>query len=214
MSGAPAPDIKMLEGTKPVINDPDVVTAVAECAEGGIRRQVQDFAAGHRQRGFFRIRRRRRAVDDVQIGVYDQERVDAARNGGPPIPAKHSPLFAPVPKPTIETGVTAMTLAVLGVSSRRPGGNERVDLPDLILRRREAPSRRDEWHQPGRMVRDGAKAPPHHEGRAVRLPTRRKIAPLPPALVQALPSRLHCRPTSLSARPQTDESAQMGGNNP
>ena len=66
MSGAPAPDIKMLEGTKPVINDPDVVTAVAECVEGGTRRQVQDFAAGDRQRGFLRIRRRRRAVDDVQ----------------------------------------------------------------------------------------------------------------------------------------------------
>ena len=47
------------------------------------------------------------------IGVYDQERIDAARNGGPPIPSNHSPLFAPVPKPTIETGVTAMTLAVL-----------------------------------------------------------------------------------------------------
>src|SRR6478609_5187586 len=30
MSGAPAPDIKMLEGTKPVMNDPDVVGAAAE----------------------------------------------------------------------------------------------------------------------------------------------------------------------------------------
>jgi hypothetical protein len=45
------------------------------------------------------------------IGVYDQERIDAARNGGPPIPSNHSPQFAPVPKPTIETGITAMTLA-------------------------------------------------------------------------------------------------------
>ena len=45
--------------------------------------------------------------------------ITAARNGGPPIPANHSPLFAPVPKPTIETGITAMTLAVLGVFDQK-----------------------------------------------------------------------------------------------
>jgi hippurate hydrolase len=50
------------------------------------------------------------------IGVYEPERVAAAREGdGPQLPANHSPLFAPVPKPTIETGVEAMTLAVLSV---------------------------------------------------------------------------------------------------
>ena len=54
------------------------------------------------------------------IGVYDQERIDAARNGtARQIPSNHSPLFAPVPKPTIETGVTAMTLAVLGVFEQK-----------------------------------------------------------------------------------------------
>ncbi|HEY9454734.1 MAG TPA: hypothetical protein VIR82_18830, partial [Bradyrhizobium sp.] len=26
---------------------------------------------------------------------------------------------------------------------------------------------KDEWHEPGHMVRDGAKAPPHHEGLAI-----------------------------------------------
>ncbi|MGB9172305.1 MAG: amidohydrolase, partial [Bradyrhizobium sp.] len=48
------------------------------------------------------------------IGVYEPERVAAAFNGtGPQLPSNHSPQFAPVPKPTIETGVEAMTLAVL-----------------------------------------------------------------------------------------------------
>jgi hypothetical protein len=48
--------------------------------------------------------------------VYEPERVAAAREGeGPQLPGNHSPLFAPVPKPTIETGVEAMTLAVLSV---------------------------------------------------------------------------------------------------
>ena len=43
-------------------------------------------------------------------------RVAAARKGdGSQLPVNHSPLFAPAPKPTIETGVEAMTLAVLSV---------------------------------------------------------------------------------------------------
>jgi hippurate hydrolase len=49
-----------------------------------------------------------------RIGVYEPERVAAAREGdGSQLPGNHSPLFTPVPKPTIETGVEAMTLAVL-----------------------------------------------------------------------------------------------------
>jgi hippurate hydrolase len=58
------------------------------------------------------------------IGVYEPERVAAARDGsGPQLPSNHSPLFAPVPKPTIETGVTAMTLAVLSAFDEHAKGN-------------------------------------------------------------------------------------------
>ena len=120
MSGAPVPDIKIMEGTKSVMNDPDVVAAVAD---------VLKAALGDR----FRVSPPSTASEDFSefggagvpsmmfnIGAYDQERIDAARNGtGPPVPSNHSPLFAPVPKPTIETGVTAMTLAVLGVFEQK-----------------------------------------------------------------------------------------------
>jgi hypothetical protein len=34
----------------------------------------------------------------------------------------HSPLFAPVPKPTIETDIEAITLAVLSVFDQHAGG--------------------------------------------------------------------------------------------
>ena len=120
MSDAPAPDIKIVEGTKPVMNDPDVVTAVAD---------VLRVALGDK----FRISPPVTASEDFSefagsgvpsmmfnIGVYDEERFIAAHNGtGPPIPSNHSPLFAPVPKPTIETGITAMTLAVLGAFDQK-----------------------------------------------------------------------------------------------
>ena len=58
-----------------------------------------------------------------RIGVHEPERVAAAREGeGQQLPANHSPQFAPVPKPTIETGVVAMTLAVLGVFDQHARG--------------------------------------------------------------------------------------------
>jgi hypothetical protein len=56
------------------------------------------------------------------IGVYDRERWVATIDDGAPLPANHSPLFAPVPKPTIETGVKAMTLAVLNAFDRHARG--------------------------------------------------------------------------------------------
>ena len=52
------------------------------------------------------------------IGVYDPARVAAAKAGGPPLPFNHSPYYAPVPEPTIRTGVEAMTLAVMNVMGK------------------------------------------------------------------------------------------------
>ena len=116
MSNAPVPDIKITEGTKAVINDPGVVGTAEKGAEGGVRRQVQAFAAKHTQRRLSEFINAGVPSMFFNIGVYEPDRVAAAREGdGPQLPANHSPLFAPVPKPTIETGVEAMTLAVLSV---------------------------------------------------------------------------------------------------
>ena len=56
------------------------------------------------------------------IGVYELEKWAAANKSGTPLPGNQSPLFAPVPKPTIQTGVTAMTLAVLSAFDQRAKG--------------------------------------------------------------------------------------------
>ena len=53
------------------------------------------------------------------IGVYDPAKVAAGQAAGKPLPPNHSPYFAPVPEPTIRTGVTAMTLAVLDVLGKK-----------------------------------------------------------------------------------------------
>jgi hypothetical protein len=58
------------------------------------------------------------------IGVYEPKRVAAAREGvGSQLPGNHTPLFAPQPKPTTETGVEAMTLA--GLSAFDPHAREK-----------------------------------------------------------------------------------------
>jgi hippurate hydrolase len=42
-----------------------------------------------------------------------REEFEAAQHAGKPLPGLHSPLFAPAPEPTLKTGITAMTAAVL-----------------------------------------------------------------------------------------------------
>jgi hippurate hydrolase len=48
------------------------------------------------------------------LGTVAPEKVaEAAKEGATPLPSLHSPLYAPVPEPSLRTGVTAMSLAVL-----------------------------------------------------------------------------------------------------
>ena len=47
------------------------------------------------------------------LGVVDPLKLKQSKEGGPALPSLHSPLFAPVPEPSLRTGVKAMTSAVL-----------------------------------------------------------------------------------------------------
>ena len=47
------------------------------------------------------------------LGAMDPLKIKQSKEGGPGLPSLHSPLFAPVPEPTLRTGVKAMTSAVL-----------------------------------------------------------------------------------------------------
>jgi hippurate hydrolase len=48
-----------------------------------------------------------------RLGSVSAEAVAAAESGGPALPSIHSPRYAPVPAPTIKTGVLAMTAIAL-----------------------------------------------------------------------------------------------------
>jgi hippurate hydrolase len=117
MAGAPEPQVLIAEGSDSVVNDSELTERTAAVfrqafSEAAVPKEdyitaSEDFSkyaeAGVPRSLFF------------EIGIYEPSRVEAARNGGPVLPFNHSPFYAPVPEPTIRTGVKAMTLAVLNV---------------------------------------------------------------------------------------------------
>ena len=116
MSSAPEPEIKITEAAKAVINDPDVVGTAEKVLKAAFGDKVVPSPPVTASEDYSEFVNAGVPSMFFNIGVYEPERVDAAREGdGSPLPGNHSPLFAPVPKPTIETGVEAMTLAVLSV---------------------------------------------------------------------------------------------------
>ena len=77
-----------------------------EGAEGGVRRQVQDLRRRARPARIFPSSSTPACPRCFSISASTSRSASPLRaTDGPPLPANHSPLFAPVPKPTIETGV-------------------------------------------------------------------------------------------------------------
>ena len=115
MAGAPAPDIKLITGTDAVVNDDKVVQRTVQMLKTAMGDNnvvptspitaSEDFSAYVNQ-----------GVPSMffSLGIYDPKQIAAASQpGGKSLPFNHSPFFAPVPEPTIKTGVKAMTLTVI-----------------------------------------------------------------------------------------------------
>jgi len=119
MAGAPPPELHFTESTDSVVNDQALTDRTAPVFKAAFGDHAvampKPIYASEDYSAFVAA-----GVPSLyfEIGVYDPKRVAAARAGGPPLPNNHSPLFAPVPEPTIRTGVEAMTLAVMNVMAR------------------------------------------------------------------------------------------------
>jgi len=113
MSDAPAPDIRIGEGTKAVINDPAVVATAEKALKAAFGDKLRLTPANTTSEDFSEFAGAGVPSMMFNIGVYEPEKWTAANRSGTPLAGNHSPQFAPVPKPTIETGIKAMTLAVL-----------------------------------------------------------------------------------------------------
>jgi amidohydrolase len=113
LAGAAAPEVVVTPYASSVVNDDalmDRMIAVLTSAFGDKLKETERFAAGDDFYEYIKA-----GVPSIYfiIGIYDPARAAEAAAGGPRLEPNHSPYYAPVPEPTIRTGVTAMTLVVL-----------------------------------------------------------------------------------------------------
>ena len=122
MSDAPAPLIQLTEGIKAVINDPELVATAEKTLKAAFGERLRLTPPNTTSEDFSEFARSGVPSMMFNIGVYDLDRWAAANKSGTPLGANHSPQFAPVPKPTLQTGITAMTLAVLSAFDQHARG--------------------------------------------------------------------------------------------
>jgi amidohydrolase len=120
MAGAPEPDIKLAAGAKAVVND-DALAArsgtVLKAAFGDKARQMSEPGSASEDYSEFVMA----GVPSFYFGIggLDPKVLAAAAANKTAVPGNHSPEFAPVPEPTIRTGVQAMSLVVLDVLQKK-----------------------------------------------------------------------------------------------
>ncbi|MFO1187468.1 MAG: amidohydrolase [Alphaproteobacteria bacterium] len=118
IAGAPKPAIKFEGSGKAMVNDAALTArtaAVFKAAFGANASERQPITASEDYSEFIIA-----GVPSTYffIGMDDPKKMAEAKAKGEPRPNNHSPFFAPVPEPTIKTGVAAMTLAVLNVMAK------------------------------------------------------------------------------------------------
>jgi hippurate hydrolase len=105
------------EHTPALYNDPGLVERMAPVWQALLgEKQVVPVDAEMGGEDFARYGRQepKTPIFMFRVGTIDAERMAASqRPGGPPLPSLHSALFWPAPRPAIETGVKAMSAAVL-----------------------------------------------------------------------------------------------------
>jgi amidohydrolase len=119
LARAPAPEIRWMSGTGAVVNDAALGARTADVFQSAFDERFtlvpargEPASASEDYSAFVEA-----GVRSVffSIGVTDPRLIEVARDGGPPVPVNHSPLFAPLPEPAIRTGIEAMTRAVMSV---------------------------------------------------------------------------------------------------
>jgi len=121
MAAAPAPDVTHVHGTAAVHNDSRLADDAAAMLKSVLGDKLTFIPAT--EPGFTASEDFSEFVDAgvpalfFGIGGDDPAMLADYKAQGRAVPVNHSPYFAPVPEPTIRTGVTVLTLAVLMVTS-------------------------------------------------------------------------------------------------
>lgn len=120
MAAAPEPDIKLTEGAKSVVNDAVLAArsgAVLKAAFGDRARLMSEPGSASEDYSEFV----KAGVPSFYFGIggLDPAMLRKAAAEKTPVPGNHSPLFAPVPEPSIRTGAEAMSLVLLDVLQKK-----------------------------------------------------------------------------------------------
>ncbi|MFO1157778.1 MAG: amidohydrolase [Reyranellaceae bacterium] len=120
MSGAPEPDIKLIDGAKAVVNDDALAArsgAVLKAAFGDKARLMPEPGSASEDYSEFVMA----GVPSFYFGIggLDPKFMAEAAAKKIAVPGNHSPEFAPVPEPTIRAGVQAMALVLLDVLQKK-----------------------------------------------------------------------------------------------
>lgn len=116
------PVVTFSEGTPSTYNDPELT---AKLEKALIEKMGPDHVYGAdpvmAAEDFSLFGRTDPKIPSVMLwlGATKAEDVEAARNGGEPLPSLHSPLFGPDREPTIKGGVEAMTTAALSLLAEK-----------------------------------------------------------------------------------------------
>ena len=119
MAGAPDPDVRIITGGHATINDPALVERTEVTLKSVFGERVRRLPPIPPSEDFAEYGRAGVPLMFFLIGVAAPEHVEASlKPGGKPLPVNHSPLFAPLPEPSLKTGIKAMSLAVLSAMQR------------------------------------------------------------------------------------------------
>lgn len=109
------------ESVPATYNDPDLTRRLAASFQAwfGAERVVKVKAVmGAEDFGLFGRTDEKVPICMFWLGASDPGRIEESRRTGVPLPFLHSSLFAPIPKPTIDTGVAAMMGAILDLAPK------------------------------------------------------------------------------------------------
>jgi len=118
-AGAPSPEVAInpAEFTPALNNDPELTRKTVALFKDVLGAEhVQSRPPMMGGEDFSRYGLSRVPICLFWLGTIDPQRMaESEKEGAAPLPSLHSDLFAPVPEPTIKTGVLTMSLAVMNL---------------------------------------------------------------------------------------------------
>jgi hippurate hydrolase len=113
-----APVVNVLKGefTPATYNNPELtkrLVAVWKQSLGTENVEIVDPTMGGEDFSEFSLPDHSIPAVDFHVGAVAPEKITESKKTGTPLPSLHSSKFAPIPEPTIRTGIIAMTAAVL-----------------------------------------------------------------------------------------------------